>query len=56
MLQNLLDIEIAYSMLDCKDGDAKKGEDPLDIHYSKLKTDLTVSLEKWVGLRKRGCG
>lgn len=39
MLDNLLEIEIAYSML--KGGD--KGEDPIDSHYKKLKTEIAVS-------------
>lgn len=41
MLDNLLEIEIAYSMLK---GDIK-GEDPIDSHYKKLKTFI-VPLEK----------
>lgn len=36
MLDNLLEIEVAYSML--KGGDA--GEDPIDAHFKKLKTDM----------------
>ena len=39
MLDNLLEIEIAYSML--KGGD--EGEDPIDSHYKKLKTEIAVS-------------
>lgn len=38
MIDNLLEIEVAYSML--KGGDA--GEDPVDAHYQKLKTDIKV--------------
>lgn len=38
MLDNLLEIEVAYSML--KGGDA--GEDPIDAHYKKLKTEMEV--------------
>ncbi|XP_053378443.1 poly [ADP-ribose] polymerase 1-like [Mercenaria mercenaria] len=36
MLDNLLEIEVAYSML--KGGDA--GEDPIDAHYKQLKTEI----------------
>jgi len=39
MLDNLLEIEIAYNMLKV-DGDSAK--DPIDMHYEKLKTDLQV--------------
>lgn len=39
MLANLLDIEVAYSLL--KGGQA--GEDPIDAHYKQLKTDMQVS-------------
>lgn len=39
MLDNLLEIEVAYSLL--KGGDA--GEDPIDAHYKKLKTEMEVS-------------
>ena len=38
MLDNLLEIEVAYSML--KGGD--EGEDPVDAHYKKLKTEIVV--------------
>ena len=41
MLQNLLDFEIAYSMLTAGDESTK---DPIDLHYEKLKTDLQVSV------------
>lgn len=40
MLDNLLEIEVAYSML--KGGDA--GEDPIDAHFKKLKTDMEVCM------------
>jgi poly [ADP-ribose] polymerase len=42
MLDNLLEIELAYSLL--KSDSSKDGEekDPLDIHYEKLKTDMEV--------------
>lgn len=36
MLDNLLEIEVAYSLL--KGGD--EGEDPIDAHYKKLKTEI----------------
>ncbi|XP_048732716.1 poly [ADP-ribose] polymerase 1-like [Ostrea edulis] len=36
MLDNLLEIEVAYSLL--KGGDA--GEDPIDAHYKKLHTEM----------------
>jgi poly [ADP-ribose] polymerase len=39
MLDNLLEIEVAYSML--KGGDA--GEDPIDAHFKKLHTAMEVS-------------
>ena len=39
MLDNLLEIEIAYNMLKV-DGDSAK--DPIDMHYQKLKTNLQV--------------
>lgn len=39
MLENLLDIEIAYNMLKTDDDGAK---DPLDMHYEKLKTKIEV--------------
>ncbi|KAH3844594.1 poly [ADP-ribose] polymerase 1-like [Dreissena polymorpha] len=41
MLDNLLEIEVAYSML--KGGD--EGEDPVDAHYKKLKTEI-VEVER----------
>jgi len=41
MLDSLLEIEIAYSMLKVGDDSAK---DPIDMHYSKLKTDIQVGL------------
>jgi len=39
MLDNLLEIEIAYSLLKVGDDSAK---DPIDMHYEKLKTDIQV--------------
>lgn len=40
MLDNLLEIEVAYSLL--KSGD-DGGQDPIDVHYKKLKTDIEVN-------------
>ncbi len=42
MLDNLLEIEVAYSLLKQEEGPAGE-KDPLDLHYQKLKTDLEVS-------------
>ena len=39
MLDNLLEIEVAYSLLKEEGG---SGKDPLDAHYDKLKTDIQV--------------
>jgi len=39
MLDNLLEIEIAYNMLKVGDDSTK---DPIDMHYQKLKTDIQV--------------
>ena len=39
MLDNLLDIEIAYSILKGASDDSK---DPIDAHYEKLKTKIEV--------------
>jgi len=39
MLDSLLEIEIAYSLLKVGDDKAK---DPIDMHYEKLKTDIQV--------------
>ena len=42
MLDNLLDIEVAYSLL--KSGHEDLAKDPLDVNYEKLKTDsVTMS-------------
>ena len=42
MVDNLLEIEVAYSLLkqDKSEGDVAK--DPLDVHYEQLKTDMEV--------------
>ena len=42
MLDNLLEIEVAYSLLKQEEGVAG-GKDPLDVHYEQLKTKLNVS-------------
>ena len=39
MLDNLLEIELAYSLMKAGDGAYK---DPIDAHYEKLKTDVQV--------------
>ncbi|KAK8406811.1 hypothetical protein O3P69_007397 [Scylla paramamosain] len=41
MLDNLSEIEIAYSLLKSED-DGDKGADPIDKHYRKLKTKVDV--------------
>ena len=44
MLDNLLEIEITYSLLKEQiKSDVTDQRDPLDINYEKLKTDFTVS-------------
>lgn len=40
MVDNLLEIEVAYSLLKQEQGD--QGKDPLDVHYEQLKTDMEV--------------
>ena len=45
MLDNLLEIEVAYSLL--RGGD--EGADPIDGHYKKLKCKLDVSYSSFVG-------
>lgn len=40
MLDSLLDIEVAYSLL--KSGASDLAKDPLDVNYEKLQTDLEV--------------
>ena len=41
MLDNLLDIEVAYSLIK----ETSDSEDPLDGYYKKLKTHIKVSLD-----------
>ena len=43
MLDNLLEIEVAYSMLKSGDGG---GKDPIDVHYEQLKTEIKVEYLK----------
>ncbi|CAF1511392.1 unnamed protein product [Adineta ricciae] len=40
MIDNLLEIEIAYSMLDESNNVVESTEHPIDVHYKKLKCDL----------------
>lgn len=40
MLDNLLDIEVAYSLL--RGGAQDNEHDPIDINYEKLKTKIEV--------------
>jgi hypothetical protein len=40
MLDNLLDIEVAYSLIK----ETSDSEDPLDSYYKKLKTHIAVSV------------
>lgn len=47
MLDNLLDIEVAYSLL--RGGAQDNQNDPIDINYEKLKTTIEVSS------RRLGC-
>lgn len=43
MLDNLLEIEVAYSLLKQKDAsDGGEAKDPLDVHFDQLKTDMEV--------------
>ena len=40
MLDNLIDIEVAYSLL--KSAEGEETMDPLDVEYKKLQTDMEV--------------
>jgi len=40
MIDNLLEIEIAYSMLDQSNNEIEGTEHPIDVHYKKLKCEL----------------
>lgn len=47
MLDNLLDIEVAYSLL--RGGAQDNENDPIDINYDKLKTKIEVrSVDTWI--------
>ena len=48
MLDNLLEIEVAYSLLKGGDG----GEDPIDAHYKKLKTEIVVIILLLLPIKK----
>lgn len=41
MLDNLLDIEVAYSLL--RGGSDDSSKDPIDVNYEKLRTDIMVT-------------
>lgn len=41
MLDNLLDIEVAYSLL--RGGSDDSSKDPIDVNYEKLKTEIKVT-------------
>ena len=41
MLESLLDIELAYSLLQSSSDSSK---DPLDLHYNSLQADIKVIL------------
>ena len=41
MLDNLLEIEVAYNLI-TSGNDDKGGKDPIDSHYEKLKTKVSV--------------
>lgn len=43
MLDELMQIEIAYSILKTDTTDEKES-DPIDVHYKKLHTEMEVSL------------
>ncbi len=43
MLDNLLEIEVAYSLLKSgSDENSNPGKDPIDVHYEKLNTSIEV--------------
>ena len=42
MLDNLLEIEVAYSLLKQEDSSEGETKDPLDVHFEQLKTDMEV--------------
>jgi predicted DNA-binding WGR domain protein len=46
MLDNLLEIEVAYSLLASDGENSDKEKDPVDAHYDKLKTEIEVVKEE----------
>lgn len=49
MLDTLLDIELAYSILKSEsDDESNSGRDPLDVHFDKLNTLMEVCNETWL--------
>ena len=44
MVDNLLEIEVAYSLLKQEKG-GEGAKDPLDVHYEQLKTDMEVCVQ-----------
>ena len=44
MLDNLLEIEVAYSLLKQEEGEETM--DPIDYHYKQLKTHVEVGLSR----------
>jgi len=42
MLDNLLEIEVAYNLLQFDGENSDKEKDPIDVHYDKLKTEIEV--------------
>ena len=43
MLDNLLEIEVAYSLLKQEETGEGEARDPLDVHFDQLKTDMEVN-------------
>lgn len=54
MLDNLLDIEVAYSLL--RGGAEDNEKDPIDINYEKLKTKIEVGVPLSASKGRRHCG
>ena len=44
MLDNLLEIEVAYNLMKGESGPAAGGKDPIDVHYGKLNTKMEVRI------------
>ena len=51
MLNNLLDIEITYSLLSYKSSSSGEDQDPIDQHYNKLKCEIEVLAKDSVELK-----